>query len=159
MPAVERLKATYRDWLKACPDDAFESAEPLKPLVFVDVNFEDFTHWIEKPKAHWQFPDIEIFASEVCHQQAVSIMKAAMDKERSQIVPPAYVHLIINEIGNDKANDVGSVYYVSETPGFERRQALVENAKLFFEYGTAVAAAYAIKLKVSAVLFTKQRNR
>jgi hypothetical protein len=32
-------------------------------------------------------------------------------------------------------------------------------ATMFFEYGMAVAAAYAIKRKVNAVLFTKKRIR
>lgn len=159
MPSSARLKATYKDWLESCPDEALESTEQLKPLVFVEVKFEDFAQWINKPKAGWQFFDIAEFSSEVLHQRAMSLLEQAKDKEQTRIVPLDYVHLVVNEVGNDKANDFASIYYVSEVPGFERREPLVENVRLFFEYGMAVAAAYAIKRNVNAVFFTKTRIR
>lgn len=159
MPSAARLKAKYRDWLKSCPDEVLESTDPLKPLVFVEVKLKDFARWVKKRKAHWQFSDIAEFSSEVLHQRALSLFKGAKDKEQTQIIPLDYIQLIVNEVGNDKANDFASIYYVSEVPGFERKEPLVENAKLFFEYGMAVAASYAIKRKANTVLFTKVRIR
>ena len=65
--------------------------------------------------------------------------------------------VVLTEVGNDKANDFASIFRVSELPGFERAEPLVENVRLFYEYGMAVAAAYAIKCKVDAILFTKKQ--
>ena len=84
-------------------------------------------------------------------------MEAAKDKEQTMIVLPDYVHLVVNEVGSDKANDFCSIYHVSEVPGFERSEPILENVKLFFEYGMAVAASYAIKRKVGSVLYSKRR--
>jgi hypothetical protein len=157
MPSAAQLKTTYREWLKSYPDEVIESKNPLKPLVFIEVTFDEFTCWIGKPKVRWQFADLGKFASGVLHQRALTILNEAKDKEQTLVVPLDYVHLVVNEVGNDKANDFTSIYYVSELPGFERKEALVENARLFFEYGIAVAAAHAIKRKVNTVLFTKIR--
>jgi hypothetical protein len=158
MPSSTRLEATYKDWLKACPDESLETTEPLKPLIFVEVNFKDFARRIQKPKSRWHFVDVANFASEVIHQRAMAIIEAARDTEQTMIVPPDYVHLVVNEVGSDKANDYASISHVCEVPGFERREPIVENAKLFFEYGMAVAAAYAIQRKLSSVLYTKRRR-
>ncbi|MBI5387763.1 MAG: hypothetical protein HZA90_24135 [Verrucomicrobia bacterium] len=159
MPSAARLKNTYRDWLKSYPDEELGSTEPLKPLVLIEVRFEDFAQWIKKPKTRWLFSDIGEFSSEVLHHRAMSLLEDAKEKEQTLVVPLDYIHLIVNEVGNDKANDFASIYFVSEVPGFERKEPLVENAKLFFEYGMAVAAAYAIKRKVNTILFTKVRIR
>ncbi len=65
----------------------------------------------------------------------------------------------MNEVGSDKANDFASIYYVSAVPGFERKEPIIENAKMFFEYGMPMSAAYAIKRKVNALLFTRNRKQ
>ncbi|HAB18756.1 MAG TPA: hypothetical protein DCE44_20235, partial [Verrucomicrobiales bacterium] len=159
IPAAARLKSTYRDWLKSCPDEVLGSTEPLKPLVLIEVRFDDFVQWIKKPKARWRFSDIGKFSSEVFHHRAISLLKEAKEEEQTRVVPLDYIHLVVTEIGNDKANDFASIYFVSKVPGFERKEPRVENVRLFFEYGMAVAAAYAIKNKVNAILFTKVRIR
>jgi hypothetical protein len=159
MPSSNRLKTTYKEWTKAYPDETLESKEPLKPFVFVELNFEDFMHWIQKPKEQWQFSDIGKFSSKEFHRRAMTLLEEAKEKEQMQIIPLNYIHFVINEVGNDKANDFASIYDVSEVPGFERMEPLVENVRIFFEYGMPVAAAYALKRKVNTILFTKVRIR
>lgn len=159
MPSIARLKPTYQEWLKACPDEAQEMAQPLKPLVFVEVKFDDFVCRMERPKAQWHFSDIGEFSSEVFHQRALLLLNEAKDKNDTNIVPLEYVHFALSEVGSDKANDFASIFYVSEVPGFERREPLVANVRVFFEYGMAVAAAYAIKRNVKAIFYTKERIR
>jgi len=159
MPCSPRLKSTYRNWLDSYPEETPESKDQFKPLVLVKVNFEDFTRWIKKPKAKWQFSDLAQYSCEALHQKATLLLEEAMDKEQTEIVPLQYIHLVVNEVGSDKANDFASIYYVSELPGFEKNEPLIENAKLFFEHGMAVAAAYAIKHEVHAILFSKKQVR
>jgi len=157
MPFAGRLKATYQEWVESYPKEEPKSTEPLKPIVLVDVKFEEFDRSVEKLKAQWNFRDVCEFANEVFYQRGLSLLKEAKEKNKIRIVPLYYIHLIVNEVGTDKVNDFASIYYVSELPGFERNELLVENEKLFYEHGMAVATAYAIKHKVDTILFTKKR--
>lgn len=159
MPFSTRFKNTYKDWLESRPIETPELRDPLKPLVFVEVRFEDFEHWINKPKTDWQFSDVADFANEAFHQRGLQLFDSIREKEKTKIIPLEYIHLVLTEVGNDQANDFASIYRVSETPGFERSELLVENARLFYEYGMAVSAAYAIKFNVNSILFTKKQVR
>jgi hypothetical protein len=159
MPSSARLKDTYKNWVESYPEESSESYDRLKPLVLVDVRFEDFERWVKKPKADWQFSDVANFSSQVLHQRAMQLLEEAKDQEQTKIVPLDYIHFALTEVGNDKANDFASIYHVTETPGFERQEPIIENVMLFYEYGMAVSAAYAIKRKVNAILFTKKRIR
>jgi len=157
MPSVQRLGKSYSEWLKSGPDETTASVQPLKPTVLVKIKFEDFKRFMTKPENGWQFLDILDFSAAEFHRQVLSLFEQAKDKDKTKVIPLNYIHLILSEVGNDQANDFASICYVSEVPGFERTEPLVENARLFFEYGMAVAAAYAIKHKVEAVLYTKKR--
>lgn len=157
MPSASQLKATYVEWLKSRPVEPLDVADRLKPLVLVELNFEDFARWVKTPRSSWRFSDVGRFSSKVFHQRAVAIMRDAKDNEQTMIVPSDYILLVVNEIANDMANDYCSIAYVSEVPGFERSEPLVENAKIFFEHGMAVAASYAIKRKVGAVLYSRRQ--
>jgi hypothetical protein len=157
MPTETRLKTSYKEWLQFCPDEANEVSDPLKPLLLLEVKFDEFARWISKPKEQWQFSDINYFAHEILTQKALPLLESAKDKEKSQILPLDYILLVLNEVGTDKANDFASIYYVSEVVGFEREEVLVENAKIFFEHGMAIAASHAIKRKVNSLFYMKRK--
>lgn len=70
---------------------------------------------------------------------------------------PEYLLLVIEEIGQDKANDYGSIIHVTNNFDEKIETVLEENEPMFFELGLAFAAAYAVKLELSAVFY--QRNR
>jgi hypothetical protein len=159
MPDTSRLKETYKEWVMSYPEESRESFDLLKPFVYVDVKFDDFVRWKKTPRRHWQFSDIGTFSSKVFQQRAVAILEHAKDTKQHKIIPLEYIHLIVNEIGNDKANDFLSIYYVRTVLGFESKTPLVENVKLFWEYGMKVAAAYAIKRKVDSVFYTRRLLR
>jgi hypothetical protein len=157
MPSANRLKGTYKDWLKSCPDDARASSNPLKPLVLVEINYKEFTDWIKRPRRYWLFQYLEDFCCNVFQKRVKEIAETAKDKERTKIIPLHYIHLIVYEVGNDKANDFASIYYVSEVPGFGRKELVVKNARLFLEYGLVIASAYAVKNNIECVFYTQQR--
>ena len=58
-------------------------------------------------------------------------------------------------IRQDMANDLCSIYLISDDLVDERRLSLVENLRLFFEHGLALASAFAVKLNVHTVRFEK----
>jgi hypothetical protein len=159
MPDSKRLKDTLGDWVRSYPEENPVSREPLKPLVLVDVEFEDFEHWIGKPQQQWEFTDVAKFSSQVLHRRALDLFGSAKNREAIKVLPLNYIYLVSTEVGNDKANDFASIYYMSEIPGFERKEPLIENKRIFFEYALAVAAAYAVKHKVDAILYTKCPER
>lgn len=159
MPASARLKNTYKNWVESYPIEKPELRDALKPLVLVEVRFEDFENWIKKPKADWEFSDVNEFSRQVLHRRAIQLFEDAKEKEQTRIIPLEYIHFVLTEVGNDKANDFASIFRVSVTPGFERSEPLVENVRLFYEYGMAVSAAYAVKFNVNSILFTKKQVR
>jgi len=157
IPTEGRLKESYKEWLQFCPDEANEESDPLQPLLILEVKFDGFARWISKPKEQWQFSDINYFAHEILTRKVLPLLESAKDKEKTKILPLDYILLVLNEVGTDKANDFASIYYVSEIVGFEREEVLVENAKVFFEHGMAIAASHAIKRKVNALFYLKRK--
>jgi hypothetical protein len=157
VPFMARLKTSYKEWLKSWSDEKADPPQPLQPIVPVEIKFEEFVNWIKKPNLNWEFSDVSEFSCEVFHNCVRSLQKEARNIDEIQIIPLNYIHLEINEVGTDKANDFASIYVVSVVPGFERREPLVENVIIFYEYGMSVAAAYAIKHRVNAILYTRKR--
>jgi hypothetical protein len=48
-------------------------------------------------------------------------------------------------------------YHISELPGFERKEIIFENERMFFEHGGILAATYAIKRHVANLIYSKQK--
>lgn len=59
----------------------------------------------------------------------------------------------VQEIGQDKANDLCSIWFVDEE--WDIRKPIAENLNIFFEHGLALSSAYAIKFDVPQVLYYK----
>lgn len=157
MPTEPQLRSSYQEWLQFCPNEADDLEDPIKPILQLETKFEEFVRWVSKPRDQWGFSDLNYYAHEVLTQKALPLLEGARDLEKTQILPLDYILFVLNEVGTDKANDFASIYYVSETMGFEREELLVENAKVFFEYGMAIAASHAIKRKVNALFYQKRR--
>ena len=124
----------------------------------LEVKYANFLAWISKPSKDWQFADICEFATYLFEIRIRDILERLKDKEKTKIIPPEYIYLIVHEIGQDEVNDLCSIYYVSETPGFERKEVILKNEKLFFKYGVVVAASYAVKRKVDVVFYSKRQS-
>jgi len=158
LPTIHNLQSSYKDWQSFQASREHERSEILKPLVILDVKYSSFTAWISKPSDNWQFADICEFATHLFELRIRDILERLKDKEKTKIIPPEYIYLIVHEIGQDEVNDLCSIYYVSETPGFEREEVILKNEKLFFKYGVVVAASYAVKRKVDVVFYSKRQG-
>jgi hypothetical protein len=153
LPDGHNLKSSYDQWLKFQQDEGQRLDEKLKPFITIDVTYENFTEWIKKPVIGWQFVDLCRFADYLFGIKIQDI--SFIEKDTSRIVPLEYIYVIIQEIGKDKANDLCSVYHISELLGFEHEELILENENLFLEYGGAIAASYAVKKKLHYVLYSK----
>jgi len=153
LPDGHNLKSSYEKWLTFQKDEGQRLDEKRKPFTTIDVTYENFTEWIKKPVIEWQFSDLCRFADYLFGIRIQDIR--FIEKDTSRIVPLEYIYVIIQEIGKDKANDLCSIYYISELPGFEHEELILENENLFLEYGGAIAASYAVKKKIHYVLYSK----
>lgn len=156
LPTVHYLQPTYREWLDFLRNEESNLNQPLEPFVPVSVNYEEFAAWVSRPIASCEFSDICKYALHEFDNQVLDILRRTKEEEKTTIIVPEYIYLVVQEIGQDKANDLSSIYHVSETPGFERQEAIIENAQLYWEYGASVAAAYAVKRNVDILMYSKK---
>ena len=85
-------------------------------------------------------------------------MDGAINKMESNLLIPSHIFLVTEEIGQDKAFDISSIYYINETSGFERDDIIIANERLFFEYALALASAYAVRMGLEAVVYEKNEK-
>jgi len=85
-------------------------------------------------------------------------MVTARERGKSGIVLPEYVYLVAEEIGQDKVNDLASIFHVREGPEGSREKEILRNGRLFFEHALALACAYALKRGVGMVLYDKDQT-
>lgn len=155
-PNIYYLQTSYKEWLNFLKDEESNLNQTLEPFVPVTVKHEEFIAWVSKPVDCCEFSDICKFAKHRFDIEILDILGRAKEKEQTSIIAPEYIRLDVEEIGQDKNNDLSSIYYVSETPGFEREEVIVENTKLYLECAASLAASYAIKRKVDVLVYSKR---
>ena len=101
------------------------------------------------------FSDLCSFAVEEFQNKSWELFEHIIHDEVEQVVPVEYIRLTVQEIGNDKANDMCSVTFVSHVLGFEREELIIENERAFYEHGVAIAGAYAVKRGVNRIIHKK----
>ena len=151
----QNLAYTYVQWLALQYSEDSKYTDKLKPFVPTPVTYRDFVAWTKKPKSDWSFRDLCEFATETFQVKAFQIFDGLKNKDDVAILPLEYIHLIVKEIGMDQANDLSSIIYKSHVVGFEREEIIIDNGRLFFEYGVCLAGAYAVKRGGDTVLYTK----
>jgi hypothetical protein len=155
MPDAWRLKSSYSEWIDAFPSD--EPPNLIRPLVPVEVDLHSFLEWAEQSECNLSYGNLGEYTTEILQQKASELIQSAKEYKDDLVVGLEYIFLIVNEIGNDKANDYVSIYYVCEINGFERREVLVENVRIFFEHGVALCASYALIKNVDMILYRSLR--
>jgi hypothetical protein len=157
MPTEAHLQFSYKEWLDFLQQEDENLNNPLEPFVPVSVQFDKFAEWVKKPICDWVFSDICKFSNEVFHRRGLEILQRAKEKEQITVITPESIQLVVGQIGQDEANDLSSIYYVSEVPGFERKEAIIENENLHFNQSISLATAYAIKRNVEILIHSKRR--
>jgi hypothetical protein len=82
-------------------------------------------------------------------------MEHIRERHPETVMPLEYLHVIIQEIGNDEVNDLASLYHINDTPGFQRKQPIFENQRIFLNYALAVASSYSVKRGLDFILYSK----
>jgi hypothetical protein len=158
LPRAAALKATHSDYMAFQEERDSAETTPLKPFVAQPVTFQDFRARSQKPLSECQFSDLCAFASLRFDAQIREVAERIIEKQKTTVLPLEYLHVIVQEIGDDEANDLASLYHVCDTPGFQRKQAIFENQRIFLNYALAVAASYAVRRRLDFVIFSKVRR-
>jgi hypothetical protein len=151
------LQPSHREWLNFQMEEERKLNQKLKPFVPVDVDYKEFVRWTSKSCGDWRFSDICRFATHLFELRIREILGRLKDKRDLAIVLPEYIELVVTEIGQDQANDLSSIYYVSEMSGATRKVTIIEDERMFFEYGATLAASYAVKQKVDVVVYSRDQ--
>lgn len=158
LPDAATLKASHADYLAFQQErDAAESTT-LKPFIAIPVTFREFQAQSPKPLAQCRFSDLSAFASRQFDAQTRGVADRIREKRPGTVLPLEYLHVIVQEIGNDEVNDLACLYQVCDTLGFQRDQPIFENKRIFLNYALAVAASYAVKRRLDFVVFSKIRR-
>lgn len=149
------LGESYTDWIQRKNRILNGVGTLLRPLVEVDVSHEALHEWIEAKGKSACEETIHEFSQWLFSAQVKAVIDQARELGQGQIVPSSYILLHAELIGMDEANDLMSIFDVSHVPGLERVCTLLLNARCTFLHGLAIAAAYAIKLNRTCVLYRK----
>ena len=158
LPHVPTLKATHADYVALQGERDTAESTTLKPLVPVPISFKDFQARTQKPIPQCRFSDLSAFASSRFDDLIRAVADRIRERKPETVLPLEYLHVVVQEIGNDEVNDLASLYHVHSIPGFQREQPVFENQRIFLNYALAVAASYAVKRRLDYVLFSKVRR-
>jgi hypothetical protein len=158
LPHAPTLKTSHGDYLSFQQERDTEESTALRPFVAVPITFEEFRAQSPKPAAECQFSDLCAFASRRFDAEIRAVTDRIREKQPETVLPLDYLHVLVQEIGNDEVNDLASLYHVCDTPGFQRKQPLFENERIFLNYALTVAASYAVKRHLDFVVFSRTRT-
>jgi len=157
LPQAKTLRGSHAEYLALQHHVEATESKTLQPVVPFPVTFDDFHAQITKPLADCTYTEISAFAAKQFKTTTLEVLDRVREKTPGAVLPLEYLHVIVQEIGNDEANDLASLYYVHDTPGFQREQPIFENQRIFLNYALAVAASYAVKRRLDFVVFSKVR--
>jgi hypothetical protein len=149
------LKETYSDWLSFQQRETSCSDSPLQPFICLRVQPEEFINWSQNNTMELTFQSLCLHVNDLFEEKVRKLSNPISINNALDV--PEYVLFVIEEIGQDEANDYGSIIHVTNNFYEKKEITLIENEPMFFELGLAFATAYAVKLELSAVFY--QRNR
>ncbi len=158
MPNEYCLQNDYASWLEWSKEQESQGNMELQPFVTIDFKFDDCIEWFDGPVEKLTFSTLCKYAVEIFQVKIRSVIDNAINKKSSNLIIPSYIFLLTEEIGQDKAFDISSIYYINETPGFERDQLILKNKKLFFEYALSLASSYAVSMGLETVVYEKDER-
>ena len=152
------LCESYREW-RTQREKGFDAGSPLKPFVPIQVTKEGWVQWCTNNKQPANASSVRRYANELFCRQLRGLLHTARERTRSSVVPARYVLAITEEIGQDQANDLTRIGLVKAgIPEDEVVKEFVLDARIFHEYGLALAGAYALAEGVDCVMWQKDRR-
>ena len=158
MPNEFCLQNDYTSWLEWSKKQEKKGNTELQPFINIDISFDGCTEWFDGPAEGMIFSVLCQYAVEVFQNKINLVIDNAINKKSSFMKIPSYIYLLTEEIGQDKAFDISSIFYINETPGFEREQVILKNKKIFFEYALSLASSYAVGMGLNTVVYERDER-
>jgi hypothetical protein len=146
-------KESYGDWMQFRDEECEKNHTPLLPVVPVRVTTDGFRHWVDVQNKGCSFDALCSYATHLFQDDVREQIERAAKRTDFRLLLPKYILLVVEEIGQDKANDVSSIYLIEDRLGREECKPLIENQRIFFEHALGVAGAYAVKYDANIVLY------
>lgn len=149
---------SYQAWRKH-REEGFKAGSLLKPFVPISVTREGWEKWCMLNEQPTNASSVRRYANELFRERVVALLRSARELTPNSVVPARYVLVITEEIGQDQANDltrIGLVHAGSQED--EVVKELVLDARIFHEYGLALAGAYALAEGVDCVMWLKDKS-
>jgi hypothetical protein len=150
------FRQTYAEWLKYAADIAQEEEDELRPFVAVEVSYEGFCQRHKGDEVY--FVHLCEYAAEVFQEKITKVIESAVDQAGFHLILPEYILLVVEEIGQDKANDLSSIYHVRQFSEREEVTTIFEYRRLFFDYGLCLASSYALKHGIDQVIYKRDQK-
>jgi len=150
------FKETYREWLDFAAEERAKNNDELMPFIEIEITYEEFCNKYDENEAY--FILLCEYATEVFQKRINDVIAAAKDQAEANIILPKYILLVVEEIGNDKANDLSSIYLLRQSLGQKNVDTILKNKNLFFNYSLALASSYAVKHNISNVIYHRDQT-
>lgn len=152
------LRESYQAWRKH-REEGFEAGSLLQPFVPIHVTRDGWVQWCAINKQPRNAGSVRRYANELFCEQLGALLRSARERTRNSVVPGRYVFVITEEIGQNKANDLTRIGLV-HADGREDVvvKELVPDARIYHEYGLALAGAYALAEGVDCVMWQKDKR-
>lgn len=158
LPSDPLLCGSYPEWRKH-REKGFEAGSPLRPFVPIQVTTKGWAQWCTDNRQPRNAESLRQYANALFCEQVRTLLHAARERTPNSIVPARYVLVVTEEIGQDQANDLTRIGLVQAgTPDDLVVKEFVLDARVFHEYGLALAGAYALAEGVDCVMWQKDRR-
>lgn len=158
LPTSYLLKEDYALWREFAATEQRKAHDLEQPLVPIRIDFKAFKAWCRTNRRRLYDQSMLDYAVEQFDAEVRERMFSALDLAGRSVVPARHVHLLVAEIGQDRANDLASAYLLREHDEHTTGQPLFEHRRLFFEHALAVASAYAVMHDVPLVTYVRDQT-
>jgi hypothetical protein len=155
LPTCKTLKESYPKWIAFGRDEEAKSGRETRPFVFVNVDYGSFVAAQTDRQSDWDFSNICEHAANEFNVMVRRLLEQASDADEANILPPEYIFVVSREIGQDKANDLSSIYHVWTLAGRDHVDPISQDQRLFLEHALSIGGAYAIKRDTPFIRFRR----
>lgn len=152
------LKENYGLWREFAAAEQLKEHAAEEPLVPIRIAFRAFRSWCRARRRRLDDQSMFDYAVEQFDKEVRDRMLGALDLAGKTVVPVRHVHLIVEEIGQDCANDLASAYLLRESDDRTTGLPLFVHQRLFFKHALAVASAYAVMHDVPIVTYVRDKT-
>lgn len=143
---------TYENW-KLSRTRAAQSSK--LPFVATAITWDGWLKWRENITQE-VMPTTANYANILFLQNLFAICESARERKDQSILPPRFILVITEEIGQDRANDVSHIAEIYEAGINEPlAEPIIENIRMFHEHALLTAGAYALSRGIEHVMWQK----